>query len=156
MDSAFRYELGRPRVDSIRPPVSWTERQEQGVKYFSGTAVYEKTFDIPGPSLHTDHTGRALLDLGDLRELAEVRVNGKSCGITWSPPFQVDITEALKPGGNRLEIEVVNFWPNRLIGDAALPTERRLTRTNIRKLTKGTKLMESGLLGPVRIMRSGV
>jgi hypothetical protein len=90
--------------------------------------------------------------LGNLRELAEVRLNGQSCGITWAPPFRVDISRAVKPGANRLEIDVVNFWPNRIIGDASLPPEQRRTQTNIRKLTAGTPLMESGLFGPVQIL----
>ena len=81
-----------------------------------------------------------------------MKVNGQSCGITWCPPFRVDITRALKAGANQLEIEVVNFWPNRIIGDDALPREQRLTRTNIRRLTSQTPLMESGLFGPVRLM----
>ena len=68
-------------------------------------------------------------------------------------PFRVDITGAVKPGANKLEIEVVNFWPNRIIGDAGLPPEQRRTQTNIRKLTANTSLMESGLFGPVQILR---
>ena len=76
----------------------------------------------------------------------------KSCGVTWTPPFRVDLTAAVKPGANKLEIEVVNFWPKRLIGDAGLPPEQRRTKTNLRKLTPDTKLMESGLLGPVRLL----
>ena len=87
-----------------------------------------------------------------MRELAEVKVNGQSCGIAWCPPFRVDITGAVKPGENKLEIEVVNFWPNRIIGDASLPPDQRLTQTNIRKLTANTPLMESGLFGPVQIL----
>jgi hypothetical protein len=80
-----------------------------------------------------------------------VKVNGRSCGITWAPPFCVDIRQAVKPGRNEVEIEVVNFWPNRIIGDDGLPPEQRRTRTNIRKLTKDVQLMESGLLGPVTL-----
>ncbi len=72
----------------------------------------------------------------------------------WAPPFRVDITEATRPGANALEIDVVNFLPNRTIGDPSLPAEQRLTRTNVRKLTKDTKLMESGLFGPVRLLWS--
>ena len=99
-------------------------------------------------------SGQSLwLDLGDVRELAEVRVNGQSCGITWAPPFRVDISRALKPGANQLEIEVVNFWPNRIIGDQSLPEAQRLTRTNVRKLTADTPLMPSGLFGPVKLER---
>ena len=73
-------------------------------------------------------------------------------GVVWTPPFRVDITRTVKPGLNTLEVDVVNFWPNRIIGDASLPPEQRRTRTNIRKLTAETRLMESGLLGPVRIL----
>lgn len=69
---------------------------------------------------------RRVLAGKNARELAEVQVNGQSCGIVWSPPFRVDVTAAVKPGVNRLEIEVVNFWPNRVIGDAGLPLELRL------------------------------
>jgi hypothetical protein len=131
--------------------VSWTERPEPGIKFYSGTATYTKTFEFPPQS--PDAKSRTfLLDLGSVRELAEVKVNGQSCGITWTPPFRVDISKAVKPGVNKLEVEVVNFWPNRIIGDASLPKEERLTRTNIRKLTKDTPLMPSGLLGPVKIL----
>ncbi len=138
------------KFDSL---VSWPTRQEPGIKFFSGTAVYEKTFEFSSTA-NPNQQAAIFLDLGNVRELAEVKVNGKSCGITWTPPFRVDITAAVKPGVNQLEIEVVNFWPNRIIGDAALPREQRLTRTNIRKLTRETKLMESGLLGPVKLLRA--
>ncbi|MGN6644432.1 MAG: glycosylhydrolase-like jelly roll fold domain-containing protein, partial [Verrucomicrobiota bacterium] len=117
----------------------------------SGTALYTKTIQVPA----AENGARVLLDLGRVRELAEVRVNGKSCGIVWAPPFRVDITDAVKPGANALEVEVVNFWPNRIIGDAALPEAQRFTRTNVRVLKKDTELMESGLIGPVRLISSG-
>jgi hypothetical protein len=133
--------------------VSWTERPEPGIKFFSGTAVYEKTFEL-ARSVISDRPSSVFLDLGNVRELAEVKVNGQTCGITWAPPFRVDITAAMRAGANKLQVEVVNFWPNRIIGDAALPREQRLTRTNIRKLTRDTKLMESGLLGPVKLLRA--
>jgi hypothetical protein len=92
------------------------------------------------------------LDLGDVHELAGVKVNGKSCGIVWCPPFRVEISGVVKPGENKLEVEVVNFWPNRIIGDAGLAAGQRFTQTNIRNLKANTPLMESGLLGPVRIL----
>jgi hypothetical protein len=95
--------------------------------------------------------GRFWLDLGDVREVARVRLNGTDFGVLWSPPFRVDISDAVDAADNLLEIDVVNFWPNRIIGDQALPPDQRLTRTNIRKLTKDTPLMESGLLGPVSL-----
>jgi hypothetical protein len=127
---------------------SWTTRTEPGIEFYSGTAVYRKSFDLP-PELANQSLW---LDLGNVRELAEVKVNGRSCGITWSPPFRVDLSRAVKPGANQLEVEVVNFWPNRVIGDDTLPPAQRLTRTNVRKLTRQTPLMESGLFGPVKLV----
>ena len=130
--------------------MSWTSRPEQGIKYYSGMATYSQSFEWREGA--GGSKTRIWLDLGNLRELAEVRLNGRSLGVLWSPPFRVEVTGALKSGSNTLEIEVVNFWPNRIIGDDALPKERRLTQTNIRKLTKDTPLMESGLFGPVRLL----
>ncbi len=131
---------------------SWTEHSDPRIKFYSGTATYTKTFELPNSKPETRNS-KLFLDLGDVRELAEVKVNGNSCGIVWTPPFRVDITDAVKPGANKLEIEVVNFWPNRIIGDAKLPPEQRLTKTNVRKLTSEDQLMKSGLFGPVRILQ---
>jgi len=146
----FDPKWGGPESAVFEQLASWTQRPEGGIKYFSGTATYRKTFDLPealrGPGQ------RLTLDLGEVKNLAEVRLNGKSLGILWAMPFRVDVTEAIKPVGNQLEIEVVNFWPNRIIGDQSLPADKRFTRTNIRKLTKDTPLVESGLLGPVRLL----
>lgn len=140
----FDPRWGGPREVEFSTLVSWPTRTEPGIKFYSGTATYTKTFDAPAK------TGRVFLDLGKVRELAEVRVNGQTCGIVWSPPFRVEITAALRPTGNRLEVDVVNFWPNRVIGDAALPVAQQLTKTNVRELKADTPLIESGLLGPVR------
>ena len=131
--------------------VSWPARKEPGIRYYSGTAVYRKNFDLPAAVPRRDAVARLVLDLGLVRELAEVKVNGRSLGIVWAPPFRVDLTDVVKPTGNVLEIEVVNFWPNRVIGDAALPVEKRLTKTNILELKAETPVVESGLLGPVRL-----
>jgi len=146
----FDPRLGGPGRVQFEKLESWTARPEPGIGFYSGQSVYRKTFDLPA-ELHGGQR-RLWLDLGRVRELAEVRLNGQSLGITWAPPFRVELGEALKPAGNVLEIEVVNFWPNRIIGDAALPPEKRITRTNIRKLTKDTPLVESGLLGPVQLV----
>ena len=131
--------------------IPWNMHANPGVRYYSGAATYQKTFDAPTNFIAKNH--QLILDIGNVRELAEVKLNGKSMGIAWTPPFQVDLTSALKPAGNLLEIEVVNFWPNRIIGDQSLPEKERFTQTNIRKLAKETALMESGLLGPVRLMQ---
>ncbi len=148
----FDPKWGGPESAQFDSLVSWPTRSELGIKFYSGTATYEKTFTVADASRITHHASRSFLDLGEVHELAEVKVNGKSCGIVWCPPFRVDITDALKAGENKLQVEVVNFWPNRIIGDAALPKEQRLTRTNIRKLTAKTPLEEAGLLGPVKLL----
>jgi hypothetical protein len=145
---SFDPKWGGPESAQFESLSSWTERSEPGIKFYSGTAVYHKTFEAPAYT-----NGQPVwLELGEVRELAEVKVNNQSCGISWSPPFRVDISRALKPGPNALEIEVVNFWPNRVIGDQFLPESERLTRTNIRQLTRKTPLMPSGLFGPVRLL----
>jgi len=91
-----------------------------------------------------------VLDLGAVKSVAAVRLNGQSLGVVWTAPFRLDITAAVRPVGNRVEIDVVNLWPNRLIGDAALPPQQQLTRGNV-KLAKDQPLLESGLLGPVTL-----
>ena len=150
----FDPKWGGPETARFDSLVSWPTRTEPGIKFYSGTATYEKTFVLPADFSVTHHASRIMLDLGDVHELAEVKVNGKSCGIVWCPPWRVDVTDAVKPGENKLQIEVVNFWPNRLIGDASLPLAERLTRTNIRKLTAQTALEEAGLLVPVKLLSS--
>jgi hypothetical protein len=145
---SFDPHWGGPKSARFDRLQSWTDRPEPGVKYYSGRAVYRKNFPWPGPA------GRkVMIDLGKVRELAGIRVNGRPCGIAWTPPFCADITAALRQGNNLLEVEVVNFWPNRIIGDQFLPSSRRFTQTNIRALTQNTPLMDSGLLGPVRLLR---
>lgn len=87
--------------------------------------------------------------------MASVKINGVQLQVIWSAPFRFDITRYVKPGGNKLEVEVVNMWPNRLIGDGALPVEQRLTKTNVNKFNVTDRekyLRESGLLGPVKII----
>lgn len=148
----FEPKWGGPVSAQFDHLVSWTSRAEPGIKYYSGTATYEKSFDLPAALMASGQ--RIWIDLGDVRELAEVRVNGKSLGVVWAPPFRADVTDAVKPGANLLAIEVVNFWPNRIIGDQLLPPDKRFTKTNIRKLTKETPLMDSGLLGPVMLRSS--
>ena len=150
----FDPRWGGPENAVFDELVSWTQRPEPGIKFYSGTATYENAFDWPATAGNSDAPPRVWLDLGRVRELAEVRVNGRACGIVWSPPFRVDITGALKPGRNSLAVDVVNFWPNRIIGDAALPADQRLTRTNIRKLTATTPLIASGLFGPVQLLET--
>ncbi|MHB8901883.1 MAG: glycosyl hydrolase, partial [Thermoguttaceae bacterium] len=95
----------------------WSQNADPGIKFYSGIATYVKRFDNTAAP---PAGGRILLDLGDVREMAEIRLNGKPLGIVWAPPFQVDATEALKPGENLLEIRVANQWSSRVIGDLQL------------------------------------
>jgi len=142
---AFDPKWGGPARVEFAGLTDWTQSAAQGIRYYSGTAVYRKTFKAP-----TDAT---VLDLGDVRELASVKLNGKALGTVWATPFQIDVTGLLKAGGNELEIEVVNLWSNRVIGDEARPVAERYTKTNIRSLLPTTPLMPSGLLGPVRLLK---
>jgi hypothetical protein len=145
---AFDPRWGGPARTTFDKLQDWTASAEPAVKFYSGRATYRKRFDAAAmPSVGT----RLWIDLGNVRELAEVRLNGRPLGIVWTPPFRVDATEAIRRSSNVLEVEVVNFWPNRIIGDQSLPPGQRLTRTNVRKLTKDTALMPSGLLGPVTL-----
>ncbi|HNQ90122.1 MAG TPA: glycosyl hydrolase [Verrucomicrobiota bacterium] len=145
----FDPRWGGPATTEFPTLASWTENTEDGIRYYSGTATYLKTFDLPQA---LPPQAKVYLDLGAVRQLAEVRLNDQPLGIVWAVPFRVDVSQALRPAGNRLEIDVVNFWPNRIIGDQRLPENQRFTRTNIRKLTRESPLMESGLLGPVRLL----
>ncbi len=101
--------------------ISWSEHPEPGVKYFSGTATYRKTLDVPTGWLAAGR--RAYLDLGRVEVIARVKLNGRDLGILWKPPFRVDVTGSLRAGQNALEVEVVNLWPNRLVGDEHLPAD---------------------------------
>ncbi|MCS7337537.1 MAG: glycosyl hydrolase [Verrucomicrobiae bacterium] len=140
---------GKPRPIKLPRLKSWTEFDDSNLKYFSGTLEYTLQLELRRELFGANR--RLWLDLGEVRELAEVELNGKNLGILWKPPFSVDITDAAKPGENKLVVRVTNFWPNRIIGDQFQPPERRVTRTNIRRLTRDTPLMPSGLLGPVRL-----
>jgi hypothetical protein len=139
----------------------WSQRPEEGVKYFSGTAVYRTTFELPadfaaeaGAARGTPGGGAYFLDLGRVENVAAVTLNGAPLGVAWTEPFRVDATAALRPGRNTLLVEVTNLWPNRLIGDRRLPHDERLTSTNITKFQANSRLLPSGLLGPVELLEA--
>lgn len=131
---------------------SWTKFDDPQIKYYSGTATYAKSFNLTANEIKGLEL---ILDLGNVQEMASVKINGHQMQVIWSAPFRFDLTPFVKAGNNELEVEVVNMWPNRLIGDAKLPENQRLTKTNINKFNGPdgeTYLRESGLLGPVKIM----
>ena len=98
------------------------------------------------------------MDLGNVKHVVTLRLNGEKLGVLWCAPWRVEITDHVKEFGNVLEIEVVNLWANRVIGDWKLPKEKRFTRTHdvfrFDMLRQSTQLTNSGLLGPVRIFKS--
>jgi hypothetical protein len=169
----FAPNLGAPESASFESLTSWTARPEAGIKYFSGAATYFKTLDLPPGTLSRGR--RLFLDLGRVEVMARVRLNGRDLGLLWKPPFRLDATDALRPGENKLEVRVVNLWPNRMIGDEQLPEDSdrngdgtlkawpqwllegkpsptgRTTFTTWRLWKKTDALLDSGLLGPVTL-----
>jgi hypothetical protein len=143
---SFDPKWGGPESVVFETLTDWTTNPDEGIRHYSGSAVYDKTFTAPAVK------GPVFLDLGGVESLCEVKLNGEDLGVLWSAPFRSDVSGKLKTGTNRLQVKVVNLWANRIIGDAALPPEKRRTRTNITRLTKDTPLEPSGLLGPVRLL----
>jgi len=142
----FDTKLGGPNAIEFAGLQDWSQHPDERIKYYSGKAIYTKVFDIES------YTGSksVYIDLGTVKNIADVSINGKHLGVVWTAPWRIDVSSALKTGENKLKIEVINLWPNRLIGDAALPPEKRLTNTNI-EFKKDAPLLPSGLLGPVTV-----
>ena len=126
--------------------ISWTEHPDPAIKYYAGTAVYRTEFSI------SDVQATTVLDLGTVDAIAKVRVNGQEVGTLWKPPYRADISAAVKPGANALEVEVVNTWLNRLIGDAQPNATTPVTFTTTKSWNAETPLQPAGLLGPVVIL----
>lgn len=148
---SFPPNWGAPDRITLDHLSSLSESPIDGVKHFSGTMTYRKSFDWNPPLRSESQKLETWLDLGDVQIMAQVTLNGRNLGVVWKPPFRMDITGYLKPGANRLEIQVANLWPNRMIGDAALPKEKRFTWSSYEPFTKDSPLPKSGLLGPVAI-----
>jgi hypothetical protein len=125
----------------------WSKRAEPGIRFYSGTAIYRKNFDLARPV----QKDRVFMELGPVKNLARLRLNGQDLGVLWCAPWRIEVTGRLRPTGNELEVSVANLWPNRLIGDSALPEKERLTWTTWNPFKAGDRLLESGLLGPVKL-----
>jgi hypothetical protein len=149
-DVSFDPKWGGPARVVFDQLADWTKHRDEQIRHYSGTATYRRTFDCPPSPASTVPSGRTFLDLGVVNNVARVRLNGKDLGVVWCAPWRVDIMTSVQPKDNRLEIDVVNLWPNRLIGDAGLPPAKRITRTNV-AFGKDQPLLPSGLLGPVTI-----
>lgn len=150
-DWSVSFQPGRGAPEQMRFDrlTSWSDSPNEGVKYFSGTATYTKTIQAPAnwftPGAHL------WLNLGDVENVAEVVVNGKSLGILWKAPYKVDLTGAIATGSNQLTIKVTNLWVNRLIGDQQPYAVWKYTFTDIQPYNAKSPLLPSGLLGPLEV-----
>ena len=171
----FDPKWGGPERITFNQLEDWSKRPEEGIRYYSGTACYETRFTWTSPGAFDQRNSTLMLDLGKVAVMAEVDLNGKDLGILWKPPYRVNITDVVRPGENSLQINVVNLWINRMIGDEQLPEDSqrngdgtlkvwpswveegkpspagRFTFTSWRLWNKNSPLQESGLLGPVTI-----
>jgi hypothetical protein len=164
---SFDPKWGGPESAVFDKLIDWTAHPDDGIKYYSGTAFYRQSFDMPDYK----KDGKLYLDLGKVKNIARVRLNGKDLGVVWTAPWRVEITGVVKSKNNKLEVEVVNLWANRLIGDEFLPydgiqkgqwpdwllegkprTSGRYTFASWRHYNRDSELLESGLIGPVTLI----
>jgi len=174
---SFQPKRGAPPATTLPTLASLHENPDAAIRYFSGTAVWHTTFDLP-PATATDPALPVLLELGRVCVIAEVKLNGHDLGILWHEPYRIEVANYLKPGSNTLEVAVTNLWVNRLIGDEQLPADvewkgqalakwpewfvanqprpspGRITFTTWRHWKKSDPLLPSGLIGPV-LLRYG-
>lgn len=167
---SFDPKWGGPENIVFDKLVDWTSRPEDGIKYYSGIANYHNTFKLP-ENVIAEKKADIYIDLGEVNNLARVRINGKDMGVVWTAPFRIKITDAVNPGENQVDIEVANLWPNRLIGDEQKPddgikdnkwpdwlkngtprTSGRYTFTTYKHYNADSPLLKSGLIGPVKIL----
>lgn len=165
-----------PEQIELSELIDWAEHEDYDIRHFSGTATYSKTFEMTAKQIQKKES--IFLDLGTVHVMAEARLNGKSLGILWNPPFRVDVSDIIKPGSNVLEIEVTNLWVNRLIGDEKYPADSKLDKKGRHLLAypewlvqgkkksgtgrntfvtwlhykEGNPLLPSGMTGPVRLI----
>lgn len=147
---SFQKGRGAPESATFEQLGSYTENADAGIKYFSGTATYTKT--ITADKSWFANNAQLWLDLGKVKNLAEIIVNGQSLGIVWKQPFRVNVTGALKAGDNKVEIKVTNLWVNRLIGDTQPGVTNKITYTTMPFYKADSPLLPSGLLGPVQVI----
>lgn len=147
----FQQDRGAPESLILNKLISWNESADPRVKYFSGTGTYTRRVNAQADWFNSGW--RLWLDLGEVKNLAEVLVNGKSLGIVWKAPFRVDVTDAMKMGANTLEIKVTNLWVNRLIGDQQPNVSRKYSYTTMPFYRADSQLLPSGLMGPVKFVR---
>jgi len=148
---SFQPGRGAPASITMDALTSWSDNSDSGVKYFSGTGTYTRTIQASADWFKSG--AKLWIDLGSVKNLAEVTVNGKSLGIVWHAPYRMDVTSALKPGANEVSIKVTNAWVNRLIGDQQPDATTKYTFADVKPYKANSPLLPSGLLGPVTLER---
>lgn len=169
---SFEPRWGGPDNIIFDKLIDWSVHPNQEVRYYSGSATYYKNFDLPDNIIQDDQS-EIYLDLGKVKNIARLALNGNDLGIVWTSPWRVIITDVVKRKNNNLEIQVVNLWPNRLIGDEKLPDDGiknrewpewllknqpresgRFTFTTWDFYDEDSSLLSSGLIGPVTIVKT--
>jgi hypothetical protein len=141
--------LAAPPPTTMTTLTSWTQAPDAATKYYSGSATYRTRLEVSKAAIRSGQ--RLYLDLGQVRELASVAINGKAVGVAWAPPYRLDVTDRVRPGRNEIAVRVVNLWRNRLIGDKQ-PGAKPVTVAPMAFYKPDAPLFDSGLLGPVRLV----
>jgi hypothetical protein len=150
-DISFNPDMGAPESFQLEKLSSWTEIDNKGINYYSGSANYSKDFSVSKETLSKET--EAFVVFEDIQEMARVLVNGNDCGIVWLPPYKTNITRHLKAGANNITVQVINTWNNRIVGDLRNPEEKPYTNTNAKvRFPKNNPLLKSGLIGKSEIV----
>jgi hypothetical protein len=150
---SFEPDRGAPSSITFDKLISWSDSTDPGVKYFSGAGTYTTTLQASADWFKKG--SQMWIDLGDVKNLAEVTVNGKDIGVVWHAPYRLDATSALKPGKNEISVKVINAWVNRLIGDQQ-PGATKYTFADVKPYKANSPLLASGLLGPGAVVREDI
>jgi len=146
----FDAKMGAPETYQFEKLTSWTDVENTGINYYSGSANYNREFSVSNEALSPNVEAYVVFE--DIQEIARVTVNGNDCGIIWTPPYKTNITQYLKEGTNKISVQVINNWNNRIVGDLRSPEEKEYAKTNAKyQLSADGPLLESGLIGKAEI-----
>ncbi len=147
----FDTNMGGPKSYHLEKLTSWSDIDNEGIKYYSGAANYKKNFTVTKEAISKNV--EAFVVFENVQEMAQLKVNGNDCGIIWTPPYKANITPFLKQGTNEIEVQVVNAWNNRILGDLRNPDKKSYTNTNVKyKFKPNSSLLKSGLIGNAEII----
>lgn len=142
-----QYKRGPVQPVTFTTLTDWSKHEDESIRYYSGTAIYKTTFDVKKKP-----EGKLFVDLGQVTAMAKIKINGKYVGGVWTAPYRIEVSDVIRDGINELEVEVVNTWMNRLIGDLRLPEAERPTWAHHNSWNVHSPLQTSGLLGPVNLL----